>query len=163
MKLSFPPASKILSQENIQDAKVSWEKSKKKVVFTNGCFDIIHRGHVDYLEKASQLGDILFIGVNSDESVARLKGKNRPYQDEQSRAIILASFGFVDYVYIFHEDTPYNLIKRVQPDVLVKGSDYKAEDIVGYDIVKAKNGEVITVDLVQGFSSSGIIKRISGE
>ncbi len=144
----------------IPSLKKEWEKQKRKVVFTNGCFDIIHRGHVEYLKKASQSGDILFIGLNSDDSVKRLKGESRPLQDQFSRALILASFQFTDYVCIFNEDTPYELIKLVQPEVLIKGSDYKPEDIVGYDIVTANNGKVVTIDFVQGFSSTAIIKKI---
>ena len=135
----------------------------KKIVFTNGCFDLIHQGHVDYLAKAADLGDVLIIGLNTDESVQRLKGKSRPIQDEYSRALILASFSFVDAVVIFNEDTPIELIKTVHPDILVKGSDYKTEDIVGYDIVKAKKGEVVTIDYLPGFSTSGLISKIKAE
>lgn len=160
MKINPDPVQKIISREMIPSLKKEWEKQKRKVVFTNGCFDIIHRGHVEYLKKASQSGDILFIGLNSDDSVKRLKGESRPLQDQFSRALILASFQFTDYVCIFNEDTPYELIKLVQPEVLIKGSDYKPEDIVGYDIVTANNGKVVTIDFVQGFSSTAIIKKI---
>ena len=135
----------------------------KKIVFTNGCFDLIHQGHVDYLAKASDLGDVLIIGLNTDASVQRIKGKNRPVQDEYSRALILASFSFVDAVVYFNDDNPYELIKTIQPDVLVKGSDYKAEDIVGYDIVKAKGGEIITMDYLPGFSTTALIEKIKAE
>jgi D-glycero-beta-D-manno-heptose 1-phosphate adenylyltransferase len=135
----------------------------KKIVFTNGCFDLIHQGHVDYLAKAADLGDVLIVGLNTDESVQRIKGMTRPIQDEYSRALILASFSFVDAVIYFNEDTPYELIKAVQPDVLVKGSDYKAENIVGYDIVKAKGGEIITMDYLPGFSTSALIGKIKAE
>lgn len=137
--------------------------NNKKIVFTNGCFDIIHQGHVDYLAKAADLGDILIIGLNTDESVQRIKGKTRPIQDEYSRALILASFTFVDAVVYFKEDSPYELINTVQPDALVKGSDYKAEEIVGYDIVKAKGGKIITIDYLPGFSTSAIIDKIRAE
>lgn len=135
----------------------------KKIVFTNGCFDLIHQGHVDYLAKAADLGDILIVGLNTDESVQRIKGMTRPIQDEYSRALILASFSFVDAVVYFNEDTPYELIKIVQPDVLVKGSDYKAEDIVGYDIVKTKGGEIVTMDYLPGFSTTALIGKIKAE
>ncbi|MCL2682476.1 MAG: D-glycero-beta-D-manno-heptose 1-phosphate adenylyltransferase [Bacteroidales bacterium] len=131
-----------------------------KTVFTNGCFDILHRGHVEYLQKAKTFGDKLVVGLNSDASVRRLKGEARPIQDQESRKIILEALRCVDEVIIFDEDTPYELIKKVQPDVLVKGADYKPEDIVGYDIVKAKGGEVHTVEFVEGHSTSGIVNRL---
>lgn len=132
----------------------------KKVVFTNGCFDILHLGHIEYLSKAKDLGDLLVIGLNTDESVSRLKGPHRPLQDEESRAHIMAALAFVDYVIYFNEDTPYELIKKVQPDVLVKGADYKKEDIVGYDIVMATGGKVETIDFLSGYSTSAIEAKI---
>jgi rfaE bifunctional protein nucleotidyltransferase chain/domain len=139
-----------------------WRFHQKRIVFTNGCFDILHRGHIDYLAKAADLGDVLIIGLNTDESVSRIKGSGRPVQDQKSRAMILSALHFVDAVVLFNEDTPYELIKFVKPDVLVKGSDYKPEDIVGYDVVKEKGGEIIAVEYLEGFSSSNIIKRIAG-
>ena len=139
-----------------------WRFHQKKIVFTNGCFDILHRGHIDYLAKAADLGDVLIIGLNTDKSVSRIKGSGRPVQDQKSRAMILSALHFVDAVVLFNEDTPYDLIKFVKPDVLVKGSDYKPEDIVGYDIVKEKGGEIIAIDYLEGFSSSNIIKLIAG-
>ncbi|PIP53621.1 MAG: D-glycero-beta-D-manno-heptose 1-phosphate adenylyltransferase [Bacteroidetes bacterium CG23_combo_of_CG06-09_8_20_14_all_32_9] len=135
----------------------------EKIVFTNGCFDILHRGHIEYLAKAAQFGDVLIIGLNSDESVSRLKGKNRPIQDEESRALVLASMLFVDVVVIFREDTPYNLIKIIKPDVLVKGGDYSLENIIGSDLVIAKGGEVKTINFVDGFSSSSIISKVENK
>jgi rfaE bifunctional protein nucleotidyltransferase chain/domain len=137
-----------------------WQAGGEKIVFTNGVFDLLHRGHVDYLAKARDLGDRLIIGVNTDASVSRLKGPHRPIQDEYSRMLILASFEFTDAVILFGDQTPYGLIKTVQPDVLVKGSDYKAEDIVGYDIVTAKGGQVKTIDFIPGFSTSLIEQKI---
>lgn len=131
----------------------------KRIVFTNGCFDILHRGHVEYLAKAAAYGDVMVVGLNTDASVKRLKGPSRPVNDEYARALVLAALEFVSAVVLFDEDTPYNLIKTVQPDVLVKGSDYKPESIVGYDIVTAKGGKVVTVDLVEGFSTTNIISR----
>ena len=131
-----------------------------KIVFTNGCFDILHRGHVEYLQKAKTFGDRLIVGLNSDASVRRLKGETRPIQDQESRKIILEALRCVDEVIIFDEDTPYELIKKIQPDILVKGADYSPEDIVGYDIVKAKGGEVRTVEFVEGHSTSKIIISI---
>ncbi len=147
-------------KETAYAALQTWRFKEEKIVFTNGCFDIVHRGHLEYLAEASNLGHKLIIGLNTDASVQRLKGPNRPINDEYSRAFLLASLGFVDKVIFFEEETPYDLIKFVQPDYLVKGSDYKAEDIVGYDIVKAKGGEIITLDFIEGFSSTGIINRI---
>ncbi len=131
----------------------------KKIVFTNGCFDILHRGHVEYLAQAAGLGDILIIGLNSDSSVRRLKGENRPVQDEEGRAMVLAGLGFVSHVVLFDEDTPYELIKEIKPDILVKGSDYKEDDIVGADVVKAKGGKVVTIDFIDGYSTSKIIEK----
>lgn len=139
-----------------------WQKQGHKIVFTNGCFDIIHKGHVDYLAKAADLGNKLIIGVNTDASVNKLKGPTRPIQDEQSRLQILASLGFVDGVVLFDEETPYELIKTIQPDVLVKGNDYTPENIVGYDIVTAKGGEVKTIAFIDGYSTSSIEKKIKG-
>ena len=129
-----------------------------KIVFTNGCFDILHRGHVEYLQKAKTFGDKLVVGLNSDASVRRLKGTSRPIQDQESRKTILEALRCVDEVIIFDEDTPYELIKKIQPDVLVKGADYKPDDIVGYDIVKAKGGEIRTVEFVEGHSTSRIVE-----
>ena len=140
-----------------------WHFQGKKIVFTNGCFDILHLGHIDYLSKAKDLGDLLIIGLNTDLSVSKIKGKNRPIQDEISRAMVLASLGFVDAVVFFGEGTPYNLIKTTQPDILVKGADYKPEDIVGYDIVKNKGGKVVTIEFLEGYSTTAIEKKILGK
>lgn len=137
-----------------------WHKKKEQIVFSNGCFDILHQGHITYLAKAAQLGVHLIIGLNTDISVKRLKGKNRPINQQSARALLLAALSFVDLVIFFDEDTPYNLIKSVQPDILVKGADYNTEDIVGYDIVKAKGGLVHTIELEDGFSTTDIIKAI---
>lgn len=134
----------------------------QKIVFTNGVFDILHTGHVDYLSKARDLGHFLVLGLNTDASVKRLnKGPDRPINNEKARATVLGALECVDAIVLFDEETPYELIKAIQPDVLVKGSDYAIENIVGYDIVKAKGGEVITIDLSQGFSTTNIIKKIS--
>jgi len=139
-----------------------WRFQGKKIVFTNGCFDILHLGHIDYLSKASELGNLFIIGLNTDESVSRIKGGNRPIQDENSRATILASLGYVDAVVLFGEDTPYELIKITQPDVLVKGADYKPEEIVGYEIIKAKDGTIATIDFLEGYSTTAIENKILG-
>ena len=153
---------KIIKTLDIEfDRKLAyWRFKEDKIVFTNGCFDILHKGHIEYLAKAANLGDVLIIGLNSDESVKRLKGENRPVLDEESRAMALAAIGFVDNVVIFDEDTPYELIKKIQPDVLVKGADYNENDIVGADIVKAKGGEIKTIEFVEGYSTSKIIDKI---
>ena len=151
---------KILNSQSLQMALNKWYLNHNNIVFTNGCFDLVHRGHIDYLSKAADLGDVLIIGLNSDDSVSRLKGKNRPIIDEYSRALLLASFTFVTGVVIFDEDTPYNLINIIKPDILVKGSDYNINEIVGHDIVLAKGGKVVTIDYLPGFSTSAIEKKI---
>ncbi|MBO4489529.1 MAG: D-glycero-beta-D-manno-heptose 1-phosphate adenylyltransferase [Bacteroidales bacterium] len=132
---------------------------QRKIVFTNGCFDVLHYGHVHYLAQAKELGDILVVGLNSDASVRRLKGEGRPVNPEHARAYVLAALEMVDYVCLFEEDTPYNLIAAVQPDVLVKGGDYVIDNIVGGDIVKKRNGEVVVLPFVEGFSSTMIIEK----
>jgi rfaE bifunctional protein nucleotidyltransferase chain/domain len=148
------------STQTLQQQVKAWQNAGDKVVFTNGCFDLLHRGHVDYLAKAADCGQRLIIGVNTDASVSKLKGPNRPIQDEQSRLQILASLQCVDAVILFDKETPYELISLLQPDVLVKGSDYTPENIVGYDVVTAKGGEVKTIDFIPGFSTSGIERKI---
>ncbi len=153
---------KILSGDRLDRWLAVSRFKGRKIVFTNGCFDVLHRGHITYLAKAAALGNALVIGLNTDASVKRLKGPSRPLQDEDTRALVLASLSFVTAVVLFNEDTPYDLIKKVQPDVLVKGGEYKIEDIVGYDVVKGKGGTVLTIDMVEGFSSTGIIQKMKG-
>lgn len=148
------------SNQDLAQLVKQWQHEGKKVVFTNGCFDLLHRGHVDYLAKAADCGNKLIIGVNTDASVSTLKGPSRPIQDQQSRLQILASLQCVDAVILFDEQTPYNLIKTIEPDVLVKGSDYEPKNIVGYDVVTAKGGEVKTIDFIPGFSTSDIERKI---
>lgn len=138
----------------------AWQNAGLKVVFTNGCFDLLHLGHVDYLEKARSMGDKLVLGLNSDNSVSRFKGPERPLQDQQSRARVLAALQFVDLVVLFDEDTPFNLISQLLPNILVKGSDYLAENIVGADVVKKNGGEVKTIDFVPGYSTTRIVEKI---
>lgn len=135
----------------------------QRVVFTNGCFDILHAGHVKYLREAANLGEVLVVGLNSDDSVKRLKGPSRPINNQSDRAEILCALGFVDYVVIFNEDTPLELIKIIQPDVLVKGGDYTENTVVGADFVKSKGGELFLIPLVQGKSTTNIIKKIEGK
>jgi len=155
---------KILDKRSLSLKLENWKQSNKRVVFTNGVFDLLHLGHVDYLGKAKDKGDILVVGVNSDISASRLgKGSNRPITDEKSRSTIIAAMEFVDAVVLFDEDTPLDLIVTIQPDVLVKGSDYKPKDIVGYDVVMAKDGSIVTIEFLPGYSTTAIEKRIKGE
>ena len=152
---------KIVSLEQLKRNIAVWRMKDMKIVFTNGCFDILHHGHIDYLSKASDLGDVLIIGVNSDSSVKKLeKGASRPIQNENDRALILSSLQFVEAITIFNEDTPLELIKTILPDVLVKGGDWKPEQIAGADVVKAKGGEVVIIPFVDGYSTTNIEKRI---
>ncbi|MBS1764980.1 MAG: D-glycero-beta-D-manno-heptose 1-phosphate adenylyltransferase [Bacteroidetes bacterium] len=151
---------KIQDDHTLRNQLNIWRLQSKKIVFTNGCFDILHKGHAAYLAAAKNLGDVLIVGLNSDKSVSCNKGPGRPVNNEQSRAFILASLHVVDAVVLFSDDTPYHLIQTVQPDVLVKGSDYKAEDIVGYDIVTARGGEVVTISLTEGFSTTSLINKL---
>ncbi len=152
--------SKIVDREEALSMLSIWHYMGLKVVFTNGCFDIIHKGHVDYLSRASSLGDRMIIGLNTDKSVGDLKGTNRPIQDERSRAEILASMFFVDAVVLFDEETPYELINFLKPDILVKGSDYSIDKIVGADVVLANGGQVETMDFIDGYSTTNIINKI---
>lgn len=147
---------KILYIEELKEVLNSERIKNKKIVFTNGCFDIIHRGHVEYLQKAKELGDLLILGLNSDLSVKRLKGENRPINKEKDRAIVLAALECIDYITIFEEDTPLELIKIVKPDILAKGGDYKIENIAGREYAK----ETVLLDFVDGYSTSNIIKII---
>lgn len=149
---------KVITAEEYSQVKNDY--TNKKVVFTNGCFDILHVGHVRYLKKAAELGDTLIVGVNSDSSVRRLKGEKRPIIREKERIEMLAELDFVDHVIMFNEDTPYELIKLIQPDVLVKGSDYKIEQVVGKDIVEKKGGKVIMIPLEEGLSTTNIVEKI---
>lgn len=154
--------NKIYTIDSIQSVIRVWRFKEEKIVFSNGCFDILHRGHVEYLSKAADLGQHLIIGLNSDASVRNLKGDLRPLQDEQSRLILLSALQFVDAVILFDEPTPYNLIKAIVPNYLVKGKDYKAEEVVGYDIVTQHGGAVKTIDLVPGYSTTTIIEKALG-
>ena len=149
--------NKIFDRALLGNRVAMWRFLNNKIVFTNGCFDILHRGHIEYLSQARDKGAVLIIGLNSDASVKRIKGEGRPVQDEMTRALVLASLRIVDAVVLFDEDTPYELIKFVQPDVLVKGGDYTEETIVGADIVKANGGEVVVIPLVEGYSTSKIL------
>lgn len=151
---------KILDQESLILRLGLWRFKDKKIVFTNGCFDILHLGHIDYLCKAADLGDVLLVGLNTNQSVSKIKGPHRPINDEKQRSMLIASLHFVDNVIFFDEPTPYELIKIVQPDVLVKGADYKPEDIVGADIVRKKGGKIMTLDYLPGYSTTLIEQKI---
>ncbi len=153
-------ARKIVTLPEAKEQVKAWQNAGNRVVFTNGCFDLIHLGHVDYLEKARMLGDKLVLGLNSDDSVSRFKGPERPLQDQVSRARVLAAMQFVDLVVFFNDDTPLNLISALLPDILVKGSDYLADNIVGADVVKKNGGVVKTIDFVPGYSTTRIVEKI---
>ena len=139
------------------------KKKEKKIIFTNGCFDILHLGHIRYLREAKRLGDILIIGLNSDHSVRSLKGPNRPLVKEKSRAEILSALEMVDYIVIFNELTPKNLIDKILPHILVKGGDWKKEEVVGRDTVEAQGGEVVIIPEVKGYSTSALINKIRSQ
>lgn len=151
---------KILTVDTLDQFIIQHRFFGKKIVFTNGCFDIIHLGHITYLSKAAELGDILIVGVNSDASVKRLKGTDRPINNEHARVRILASLAFVDAICLFEEDTPYNLISKIKPDILVKGSDYTIENIIGADIILKNGGNVVTIDYLHGYSTTTIEQQI---
>jgi D-glycero-beta-D-manno-heptose 1-phosphate adenylyltransferase len=151
---------KIFRADALANKVESWKKQAETLVFTNGCFDILHAGHVDYLFKAASLGDRLIIGLNSDQSVKRLKGSKRPLQNENNRQLLLAALSAVSAVVIFDEDTPYQLIKKLQPHILVKGGDYQVKDIVGGELVMQSGGSVAIIPFVKGQSSSGLISKL---
>jgi D-beta-D-heptose 7-phosphate kinase/D-beta-D-heptose 1-phosphate adenosyltransferase len=150
---------KIVPFDQIESLFTDSFRKAHKLVFTNGCFDVLHRGHIYYLSRARELGDLLVLGLNSDESVSRLKGPGRPVNQQQARAEVLGGLAFVDHIVIFPEDTPLNLINAVRPHVLIKGGDYKAEEIVGYEQVRSWGGKVKTIPLLEGYSSTSIIDR----
>ncbi len=153
---------KLKSTPSLSKVLLRLRSKGQKVVFTNGCFDILHPGHVSYLEKASRMGDVLVVGLNSDASVRAIKGKDRPINKERDRAYVLSALSFVDYVTIFGEDTPELIIKKLKPDVLVKGGDWKIKDIVGGDFVKSRGGRVVSIKFLKGYSTSSLIKKLRG-
>jgi len=152
--------SKITSLAGLKKILPALKKRGKKIVFTNGCFDLVHYGHVSYLEKAKALGDYLVIGLNSDASVRKLKGAGRPLVHERDRAHLLAALQAVDFIVLFGDETPQRLIREVQPHILVKGADYKVKDIVGNDIVRASGGRVVRIPLEKGRSTTSLIHKI---
>jgi rfaE bifunctional protein nucleotidyltransferase chain/domain len=151
----------VVSRNEIKSISEKLKMEGKTVVFTNGCFDILHSGHVFYLREAKSQGDILILGLNSDTSVRRLKGENRPVNPEEDRAIVISELKSIDYVVIFEEDTPLDLITDVVPDKLVKGGDYKPEEVVGKELVEKNGGEVVIIPFVDGKSTTNIIKKIN--
>jgi D-glycero-beta-D-manno-heptose 1-phosphate adenylyltransferase len=151
---------KLKTWNEIEQIITELKAAGREVVFTNGCFDIIHAGHVQYLQEAKALGDILIIGLNSDSSVKKLKGNTRPINTEIDRSIVLSAFSVIDYIVLFHDDTPYDLINLIKPDILVKGGDWPVDEIVGADIVKANNGKVETLQFKVGSSTTNIIEKI---
>ena len=163
MKSADKIKSKILAPDSLGKILLKEKQRGKKVVFTNGCFDILHRGHIEYLSDASDLGDIFVIGLNSDLSVKKLKGESRPAVDEESRGLTLAAFEFVDYVVLFNDDTPVGLIENLQPDIWVKGGDYKnIEELPEYEMMMKIGGEVKILPFVEGFSTTDIYNKILG-
>ena len=151
---------KIFSLADLIEKNNEWKTKGENVVFTNGCFDLVHKGHIQMLASAADLGSKLIVGLNSDSSIKTLKKNKRPIIDEISRSTLLASFSFVDAVILFSEKTPVNLINKLLPDFLVKGGDYQKENIVGAEIIKKNGGEVVTIPFLDGFSSSKIIQKI---
>ena len=152
--------SKIYNIDTLTTQVEQWKKSGNKIVFTNGCFDIIHRGHIEVLASTADLGNKLIIGLNSDQSIQNIKGEGRPIIDEQSRAILLAALSFVDAIILFSQDTPLKLIGALLPNVLAKGGDYEIENIVGHEIVQQNGGKIKLVPFIDGYSSTSIIKKI---
>ena len=150
----------ICSSDKLAEICEVLRRENKKIIFTNGCFDIVHAGHITYLYEAKSFGDILIIGINTDDSVKRLKGEDRPLVNQKDRAVVLSALEMVDYVTLFDEDTPLKLIKKLKPDVLVKGGDYTQDTIVGADFVIERGGEVRVVPLLAGRSTSSIIEKI---
>jgi rfaE bifunctional protein nucleotidyltransferase chain/domain len=166
--ISIPRKAGISSMENniftntkdLQSLISSLKSQHKKIIFTNGVFDIIHKGHVQYLNQAKNLGDVLIVGLNSDSSVKQIKGEGKPINNENDRAFVLSNLKAVDYVVVFDEDNPYNLIKTIIPDFLVKGGDWKPEEIIGSDIVQKSGGKVLSIEYTENYSTSKIIERI---
>lgn len=153
-------AQKIVDASTASQIVKKWQQEGYIIVFTNGCFDILHIGHVDYLEKARNLGGKLVLGLNTDHSIRRIKGEQRPIVEENARARVMAALSFVDLIVLFDEDTPLRLIQTIKPDILVKGDDYLVENIIGADFVIKNGGAVKTIPLVKGFSTSRIIEKI---
>lgn len=155
--------AKIFNIKNLSQIINEWRLNGDKIVFTNGCFDLIHLGHLEILARSADLGDKLIVGINSDMSIKKIKGNSRPIIEEDSRAKQLAAIEFIDAVILFNEDTPYNLINILKPDVLTKGGDYKKNDIVGNQLINKEQGEVVIIPLTQGYSTTSILEKIKNE
>ncbi len=155
------PVRNLISRSKIAALAVRLRRSGRRIVFTNGVFDILHRGHVEYLAKAKSLDDVLIVGLNSDASARRIKGPTRPHQKQSDRAVILLALESVDYVVIFGEDTPDKLIRQIKPDILVKGADYKVSEIVGADFVRSYGGSVRRIRLTPGRSTSRLVRKVN--
>ena len=155
--------AKILNIKDLSQIIKQWRLNGDKIIFTNGCFDLIHLGHLEILARSADLGDKLIVGINSDMSIKKIKGSSRPIIEEDSRAKQLAAIEFIDAVILFNEDTPYNLIKVIKPDVLTKGGDYKKNDIVGNQLINKEQGEVVIIPLTQGYSTTSILEKIKNE
>jgi rfaE bifunctional protein nucleotidyltransferase chain/domain len=158
-KTSYNIEQRIVQLEKLKRDVARWRFLRKKIVFTNGCFDILHLGHINYLSEAADLGDILIVGLNSDKSVKALKGDKRPFNNQDARAKLLASLFFIDAVTIFDQDNPEELIKEINPDVLVKGGDYSIAEIAGSDFVLKNGGEVKTIPITEGYSTTNILQN----
>lgn len=152
--------NKIIDKDALSKLIANYRLKNQRIVFTNGCFDLLHQGHVTYLAQAASLGNRLIVGLNSDSSVQKLKGSHRPIQDEKSRALIMASLHVVSAVIIFSEDTPLELIQQIQPDILVKGGDWEPAKIIGADLVKSNGGQVISIPFIDGYSTTAIETKI---
>ena len=155
--------SKIYTLDQLIDEVINWKDQNKKIVFTNGCFDLIHLGHVEVLARSSDLGDKLIVAINSDESIAKIKGTNRPIIEEESRVKQIAALDFVDAVILFQQDTPIKIISSITPNVITKGGDYKTSDVVGHEIIQENNGEVAIIPLTQGYSTTSNLDKIKNE
>jgi len=155
--------AKIFNIKNLSQIINEWRLNGDKIVFTNGCFDLIHLGHLEILARSADLGDKLIVAINSDVSIKKIKGNSRPIIEEDSRAKQLAAIEFIDAVILFNEDTPYDLINILKPDVLTKGGDYKKNDIVGNQLINKEQGEVVIIPLTQGYSTTSILEKIKNE
>ena len=155
--------AKIFNIKDLSKILNEWRLNGDKIVFTNGCFDLIHLGHLEILARSADLGDKLIVGINSDMSIKKIKGNSRPIIEEDSRAKQLAAIEFIDAVILFNEDTPYNLINILKPDVLTKGGDYKKNDIIGNELINKELGEVVIIPLTQGYSTTSILEKIKNE
>jgi rfaE bifunctional protein nucleotidyltransferase chain/domain len=160
MKIDRPGAARVLTEVQVAALVAEMRRTGRRLVFTNGIFDLLHPGHVRYLEEARALGDLLIVGLNADESVLRSRGPGRPITPQDERAEVLAALAAVDAVVVFPEDTPADIIRRIEPDILVKGADWPADQIVGRDIVEARGGRVVVVPVEPGYSTAGIVERI---